>query len=74
MSDSDSWKRRHALLIASQLPDDPADALQVLEHVRHLIADFIAGGVAPQRPVLAFSSEWFADNANSFCHKSTDRD
>jgi hypothetical protein len=36
------WHRRHALQIVAQLPDDPADALIVLEHARKLVEEFLA--------------------------------
>jgi hypothetical protein len=35
------WHRRHALTIASQLPDDSDDALAVLECARELVAAFL---------------------------------
>jgi hypothetical protein len=35
------WHRRHALMIASQLPDGKADALAVLDCVRELVATFL---------------------------------
>ncbi len=35
------WHRRQALMIASQLPDGPADALAVLECVRELVVTFL---------------------------------
>jgi hypothetical protein len=37
----EQWHRRHALMIASQLPDTPADALAVLECVRELVTTIL---------------------------------
>jgi hypothetical protein len=34
------WHRRHALMIASQLPDGKGDALAVLDCVKELVATF----------------------------------
>jgi hypothetical protein len=41
----ESWHRRHALSIASQLPDGKDDALAVLECVRELVATFLQSDV-----------------------------
>jgi len=41
------WRRRHALTLASQLPDDPADALVILDLVRELVVSFLQAG-APE--------------------------
>ena len=35
------WHRRHALSLAGQLPDDPGDALAVLDCVRELVVTFL---------------------------------
>lgn len=37
-----AWHRRHALTIASQLPDNVADARLVLEAVAELVDDFLS--------------------------------
>jgi hypothetical protein len=37
----ETWHRRHALTLASQLPDDRDDALAVLDCVRELVATFL---------------------------------
>jgi hypothetical protein len=37
----ETWHRRHALTLASQLPDDRGDALAVLDCVRELVATFL---------------------------------
>lgn len=37
-----AWHRRHALLLASQLPENPKDAQLVLEAVTELLATFMA--------------------------------
>lgn len=36
-----SWKRRHAIQIVAQLPEDPAHALEVLELARTLVQSFL---------------------------------
>jgi hypothetical protein len=41
------WRRRSALMLASQLPDNPADALVILDLVRELVVSFLQGG-APE--------------------------
>ena len=38
------WHRRHALLLASQLPENPADARLVLQAITELVDTFIAKG------------------------------
>ena len=52
------WRRRHALTLASQLPDNPADALVILDLVRELVVTFLQPGVMPEpepakAPVIA---------------------
>jgi hypothetical protein len=37
----ETWHRRHALTLASQLPDGRGDALAVLDCVRELVATFL---------------------------------
>ncbi|MBT1510127.1 hypothetical protein KIP88_06395 [Bradyrhizobium sp. SRL28] len=34
--------RRHAIMIVSQLPDNTAEALTVLDYARHLVTEFLA--------------------------------
>ena len=41
------WRRRQALMLVSQLPDNPADALAILDLVRELVVSFLQGG-APE--------------------------
>jgi hypothetical protein len=44
------WHRRHALTLASQLPDGRDDALAVLECVRELVTAFLrADGPEPAK-------------------------
>jgi hypothetical protein len=38
---SENWLRRHAVQIAAQLPEDPNDALAVLELTRSLVETFL---------------------------------
>ena len=35
------WQKRHAIQIASQLPDDPQDALAVLAYAKVLVEQFL---------------------------------
>jgi hypothetical protein len=46
------WHRRHALQIAAQLPDDPSDALIVLEHARKLVEEFLLAGPSGGKHLL----------------------
>jgi hypothetical protein len=39
------WRRRHALTLASQLPENNADALVILDLVRELVVNFLQAGV-----------------------------
>jgi hypothetical protein len=48
----ENWHRRQALMLASQLPESPADALAVIECVRELIVTFLQSAEAPE-PVKA---------------------
>jgi hypothetical protein len=55
-----SWHRRQAITLASQLPDDTADALMVLQAARELVETFLMrapGWAAEDRPpnVLPFT-------------------
>lgn len=42
----DTWHRRHAIQLAAQLPENPEDALLVLELTRQLVEEFLR----PQPP------------------------
>ena len=42
------WHRRHAIHLASQLPDDTADALIVLRLAIELTEGFLAGSDKPE--------------------------
>jgi hypothetical protein len=54
---SDGWRRRHALQIVAQLPENHDDAIAVLELARELVDGFLAGEGQPDHPVLmAFPS------------------
>jgi hypothetical protein len=46
-SRSETWHRRHALNLAAQLPQDPDDALIVLECARDFVERFIADTPPP---------------------------
>ena len=41
------WLKRQAIQIASQLPEDQAKALAVLEYARKLVVDFMAPEPTP---------------------------
>lgn len=43
------WHRRHAISIASQLPENPEDALLVLEEARLLVESYLVG-IPEQEP------------------------
>jgi hypothetical protein len=43
------WHRRHALMLASQLPDGQDDALAVLECVRELLTAFLVDAPEPAK-------------------------
>ena len=47
MSDQ-AWKRRHALQLAAQLPEDPADALDVLRYTRQLVEEYLGDEPTPE--------------------------
>jgi hypothetical protein len=48
------WRRRHALTLASQLPDNPADGLIILDLTRELVVSFLQAGMLPEpEPVKA---------------------
>ena len=41
------WRRRQALQVAAQLPDEPEEALTVMRHAQTLVRSFLA----PRKPV-----------------------
>lgn len=49
----ENWHRRHAIQIAAQLPEDPADALRVLELTKQLVEEFLGPQTALDRAVGA---------------------
>jgi hypothetical protein len=53
----EAWHRRHAIQIAAQLPDDPDDALIVLELAKNLVERFIRSDPQRSSLVLAFPLE-----------------
>ena len=56
MAKEEAWHRRHAIHIASELPDQPEDALIVLRLATQLVTGFLA---EPEptlgRPVVALA-------------------
>lgn len=57
------WHRRQAITLASQLPDNPADALLVLQAARELVETFLM-------PALIDSQGDFPGNVVPFCVQS----
>lgn len=55
----EAWHRRHALHLAAQLPENPEDALMVLDCARELVEKFLAPSfsapAAPDATLLSFS-------------------
>jgi len=52
----ENWHRRHAIMLAGQLPDDKEDALMVLRLATQLVTDFLAEpeqAEKPAAPVIA---------------------
>jgi hypothetical protein len=41
MPEVNNWKRRHAIQITAQLPEDPIEALAVLDLARGLVQSFL---------------------------------
>jgi hypothetical protein len=46
----ENWHRRHAIMLASQLPEDPEDALAVLRLATELVTGFMAGPTTLKKP------------------------
>jgi hypothetical protein len=46
----EGWKRRHAVQIVAQLPENPGEALEVLELARSLVQSFL---MEPQPALVA---------------------
>lgn len=46
MAEDQNWRRRHAIQIAAQLPENADDALMVLELARELVESFLCAGQA----------------------------
>ena len=44
MANKQGWRKRHAIQIVAQLPENTADALAVLDHARDLVERFLAEG------------------------------
>jgi hypothetical protein len=52
--DKDAWRRRQAIQIAAQLPEEPEDALAILEHAKDLVEKFLSPRDAQEGSVVAF--------------------
>jgi hypothetical protein len=48
MTRDERWKRRQAVQLAAQLPDDPADAIEVLRYAQEFVETFLADGGKPE--------------------------
>ena len=46
----ENWHRRHAVMLASQLPEDTEDALDVLRLATQLVTGFLAEPSPMKRP------------------------
>lgn len=44
----EAWHRRHAIQIAAQLPEEPKDAILVLEATRRLVDEWLSPQRAPR--------------------------
>ena len=55
MKGDQSWHRRHAVQVCCSLPEDPADALAILELARQLVTDFLAVEEPPKRSASVVS-------------------
>lgn len=44
------WHRRHAIILAGQLPDNTADALLVLQATRELVETFLVPHLEDEGP------------------------
>ena len=57
---SEGFRKRHAIRIAAELPDNPEDALAILAYAQQLVRDFLrdegSQPVVSASPILAFSS------------------
>jgi hypothetical protein len=50
---AENWHRRHAVMLAGQLPDNPEDGLIILRLATRLVVDFLAEDDEPaQKPAL----------------------
>lgn len=67
MQRDDGWKRRQAIQIAAQLPEDPQEALDVLMLAQRLVEGFLA----PQGDLLPFRTPAVSGSAPSLRAIST---
>jgi hypothetical protein len=54
MAKEEAWHRRHAVQLASQLPDDPEDAALIIAAVRRLLDGFLTDE-AVQKPLATLT-------------------
>jgi len=52
MAKEENWHRRHAIMLAGQLPDDKEDALTVLRLATQLVTDFLVEPEPVRKPAL----------------------
>jgi hypothetical protein len=46
----ENWHRRHAVMLAGQLPDNPEDGLIILQLATRLLVEFLAEPETTQKP------------------------
>jgi hypothetical protein len=47
---SENWHKRHAMILAGQLPENTEDALAVLRLATQLVTSFLAGPEPAKKP------------------------
>ena len=57
----DNWHRRHAVMLASQLPEGTEDALAILRLATELVTGFLA---APSPVKSVLNVVWIGGNEN----------
>jgi hypothetical protein len=69
----EQWHKRHALSLASQLPDSTTDALIILRFTQTLVEDFMVGQDAPAKPQIAVVTELPAGRRRTATDKVVER-
>ena len=50
---SESWRKRQGIQIASMLPENPEDALAILDYARQLVTGFLLDEPPPGAKIVA---------------------